>query len=492
MPRYVLDESVPIYVILRTQCHPGAELESYTARLGINLEVQAHGQQPKSTSGQDVSREDSPARNEDTLWSGSIDTSENPKIIDLPKGDRESLQQTLAIWKTTIPLSRFVKPAVIEFLIKFPSGRPKTRLQAPVVTFKLTATLQSTVEESNDDLNGRYLPSGVPASVNLLESLKNDPAVHEGKPKLSAARLSRMSTSISKPHVLAHTVKTSPPRAIHVLPAISSRVRYARANGFTGKPSIIASLDIETAPFSSEIVDVTAVDMEMSDGSTDDLSKSRLLMPPLNCKPKDNPVFLFRLTPYETPSDSSSQTSARTVLITVHATVLFSPSCRPKIQMRWKTGVDFSTALNPVYGTPRQSMQRLRRPNSLSRTHSNTDVSSLQPSSRENDKAHQGAVSINDFGVSVIITTPKSTILGQPFSWNVLILNRSTRSRQLALTIVPKRNQGPKSEPTSMMAGTAIEKASGTIDETLLYVLQRNMMPDVEQVISLSTDVRTG
>ena len=372
------------------------------------------------------------------------------------------------------------------------------RLQAPVVAFRLTAALQATAEENNNQRKDRYLPSGVPASANLLESLNSDPAVNEGKPSLSAVRLSRMSTSINQADVPPPTVKANQIRDIPVLPAISTRVRYARANGSTGRSSVIASLDIEIAPFSSEMVNITAVNLEMSDGSTDVLSKLPLLMPPLICRPKDNPVFLFRLTPYGTPSDSAIQSPARNVLITVHATVLVSPSCRPKIQMRWKTSVDFSTALNPVYGTPRQSMQRLRRPSSLPRTHSNINISGLQSSIREPDstprsnKAHQGAVSANDFGVSIITTAPMSMTFGQPFTWDVLVLNRSTRSRQLALLILPKRNRGPKPEPSSIIAGAAPNDASGTVDEALLYVLQRNMTADVEQVISLSTDIKTG
>ena len=101
----MLDESIPVYLILRTQCHPGAKLASYTARLAVNLEVQVYGHHAKPTSDQAVEGEGSPARHEDILWSGSIDTSEAVLILDQAKGNQESLQETLTIWKTIVPLS---------------------------------------------------------------------------------------------------------------------------------------------------------------------------------------------------------------------------------------------------------------------------------------------------------------------------------------------------------------------------------------------------
>lgn len=101
----MLDESVSVYIVLRTPRQPEVKLESYVSRLAVNLEVQAHGFQPKTTDGQDVIRDSSPVRNEDALWSGSIDMSEKPAIIYPRENDRQSLRQMLAIWKMVIPLS---------------------------------------------------------------------------------------------------------------------------------------------------------------------------------------------------------------------------------------------------------------------------------------------------------------------------------------------------------------------------------------------------
>ena len=96
----MLDETICAYIILRTPNQPEDELISYVTRLAIQLEIQAYGFQP-----QDVSRDTSPARNEDVLWSGTVETSKKPSIITGTETDEFSSQHMLAIWKTSIALS---------------------------------------------------------------------------------------------------------------------------------------------------------------------------------------------------------------------------------------------------------------------------------------------------------------------------------------------------------------------------------------------------
>ena len=379
------------------------------------------------------------------------------------------------------------------------------RLQSPRITFKITAILKPK-KQSIDEFEGRYLPSGVPGSINLLESLKSDPAIQGSRPRLSAARLSRIST-LPNDLVAANetsTLRTREPRVFSALPAISSRVRYARENGRTGRPSIIASLDIETAPFSGEDVQLHAIDIELSDGSIEDLNRSFMPLLPIQCRAKDNLVFLFRLTTNGTPSDNPNQTSARTVLITVHAVVLVSSSCQPKIQMRWKTEVDFSNALNPKYKVPGQSIQRPRRPSSLSRASSNTNRSNSSTSTREPDPTADGAkirqqgVLTTDFGTSVTVTTPQSATVGQTFSWVIQILNRSRQPRQFTLKVILEDEtelsnaQGPKPVLSSTGESRNARIAEAVIDENTTNALQKRRRADMAQIFSLSTGVRTG
>lgn len=374
-----------------------------------------------------------------------------------------------------------------------------------MIVFKSSATLRPVHEESNNKLRDPILPNAVPASINLLESLKGDPTLQGAVPRLSASRLSSVKPQAYDGAINDGTLKSNAQKAFRALPAISSRVRYSRSNGHNGKPSVIACLDLETAPFSKDNIKITKIDMQLSDGSAEKLGNGHAPTLPLTCQAKDNPVFLYRLTPNEALHDSSNSSSARTVLITVHANVLVSETCHPSIEMRWKTGVDFSTALNPTYGAPGQSMQRPRRPSSLSRTPA-ASTSKRPASSGEVDssarsgasQARERAVSVSDFGVSVTFAAPKTVRVGQPFSWDVMILNRSSKPRQLVLTVVPKRRKGfgggylAKAPSSSTRDQNDSSTAEAMVDENVLYAMQRNAGNDAAQVISLSTDVRIG
>ena len=384
-------------------------------------------------------------------------------------------------------------------------GRPRIRLHSPTVFFRLSATLKSDKEGTCEKFKDPVLPSGVPRSINLLESLKGDPALNGVEPRLAGSRLHGIIPKTHDGYISDGNLRVGTQMAFRGLPAISSRVRYSKSNGRAGRSSIIASLDVETGAFLDEDIAITHVNMQMSEGSVEDMGKALAPLLPLACRPKDNPTFLFRLTPSE-PVPDASQSSAKTVLITVHATVLVSETCRPSIEMRWKTGVDFSTALNPLYGAPGQSMQRQNRPSSLQTTLSTADGNGLPASAREREASsesgsneqRQRAGSITDFGVSISFTAPKSVRVGEPFSWDVLVLNRSSRLRQLALVVIPRRRKGlfgthsSKSSSSSVRGRKDGDFANAVIDENILYAMQRSTGHEATQVISLSTDMRIG
>ena len=292
--------------------------------------------------------------------------------------------------------------------------------------------------------------------------------------------------------------------AFRGLPAISSRVRYSKSKGKAERLSVIASLDVETGAFSDDDISITHVNMQLSEGSAEDMGKGLAPLLPLACKPKDNPTFLFHLTPSGPGLDASNQISAKTVLITVHATVLVSEICRPSIEMRWKTGIDFSVALNPLYGAPGQSMQRANRPISLQWTSSTADGDTLPASAREGGASsesgsnEQRAGSAIDFGISITFTSPNIVYMGEMFSWDLMILNRSSRPRQLALIVIPRRRKGfsgthsSKSSSSSVRGRKDGEFADIAIDDNVLYAMQRNARNKAMQVISMSTDNRIG
>ena len=105
MTRHVVDESLRIYIILRTPYQDEATLKSYLTRLAVNLDIQARGSPLRSPGGHDTPRETSPSRTEDTLWSGNVDTSEDPFIVVQEDEEHGSAHTILAIWTTRALLS---------------------------------------------------------------------------------------------------------------------------------------------------------------------------------------------------------------------------------------------------------------------------------------------------------------------------------------------------------------------------------------------------
>ena len=380
-----------------------------------------------------------------------------------------------------------------------------------MIEFKASAVL-TPGKENIQQLQDPYLPSGVPASINLLEPLSHDPMLQGPEPRLTASRLSRVQPLNRGLSLSNRVLKTNRPNRFPAVPAISSRVHYTRSKNLAGKASLIASLDIETAPFSNEDIELRAVTMTLSEGSSEDLVGPHRPKDRWICRPKDLAVYLFRLTLNSSLPDGPSSAAGQMVEVIIDATVLVSDTCQPSIHMRWKTGVDFSAALNPIYGAPGQSMQRSRRPTSLPMTpgHSNTNTVPVsaregdeeQPLSPSGQRTRQRAVSISDLGVTVTLTAPRTVPVGHPFRWDVLVLNGSSRPRRLALMAIPKRRRdwkGHLPKSSASWIGGVYHKgehtADAVVDENLLYAMQRNTGAAGEseaQVLCLSTDVRIG
>lgn len=391
------------------------------------------------------------------------------------------------------------------------TDRPRIRLQSPMVEFKVSGTL-SPGQEQLDQLQDPYLPSGVPASVNLLEPLSHDPNLKGFEPKLTASRLSRVQPWDRGADVSNRILRAAKPVRYPAVPAISSRVHYTRSKNLAGKASLIASLDLETSPFSNEDIELKQVSLTLSEGLSEDLVSPHRPDVPWICRPKDIAVYLFRLTLDSSLPDGLSATAAQMVEITIEATVMASDTCRPKVHMHWKTGVDFSGALNPTFGAPGQSMQRGRRPTSLPVTPGPSSKKTVPVSAREDEegqplspggpRSRPRATSVSDLGVAITFTAPRSVQVGQPFSWKTLVVNGSGRPRRLAMTAIPRRRRdwkghAPKSSAASIGGIYSKEGdiAEAVVDENVLYAMQHSTTAASEsqsQVLCLSTDVRIG
>ena len=347
------------------------------------------------------------------------------------------------------------------------------------------------------------MPSGVPFSINLLESIQDEPALKGVVPRLPALRLSRINITDLDPPPTERELSVLPQPDFRAIPAITTKIRYSRVNAVAGKPTIMAFIDTETGTFSDHDVCIESVQMRLSEGSSEGLCEGIESMLPMTCRPRDNPTFLFRLVASGPLSEVSNPNSnSRTIDISIEASVLSNESCRPRIKMRWRAGVDISATSNPTFHFPTQPMQRSKRPTSITLPHAvSHDIGTLGSSQglRSQDAYRQErAVSASELGISVTFTGPDDIFVGEPFCWNIFVVNRSSKPRKLAITVIPKVKNGDmrthlcKSSNSSTRARRDVTIAEAVTDENLLYAKQRSASKDAVQIVSLSNEVRIG
>ena len=338
-----------------------------------------------------------------------------------------------------------------------------------------------------------YLPSGVPFPLNVLEPLGTDGGPEGRVLHLPASRLSRSGSSSSQAtHSEVLPLKVVSRRAFRAIPAVSSRMRYHRANDATSRSTIMASLELDIPVFAQHPVELTNVSVKFATGEVQPMLGGQALNLPTICQARDSVACLYALTrPSAPPVSPTGQSSTMVSIdINVDARVLASDDCKPCIKIRWKQNIDFATALNQKFNRVRSSIHRNNRPRSLS---TNTNGHAPAPSS---DSARQFVS--DDMGLSVTITGEEDIFVGEPFKWDVFIINRSNKSRKFILTLLPKRHiadgKRGSSRPTSsqvLPAARGSVLADAVIDDNVLYTIIRSQGSKNTPLVSLSSDLRT-
>lgn len=398
-------------------------------------------------------------------------------------------------------LSQCVYSLTLEYLgLRFDKDRPRVRLLQPSVTFITSAALNPSknklIDASEED---QYLPTSVPASMNVFQSLSQDPSMKDAAPYLPASRLLRVvpATQTEEP---IYNIQQQSQHPIRIIPAASARIRYSRLNTYSGRPTTIASLDFEVTPFASYEVVLQKAQLTLSDGLVEELSNVSGLVTPIPCRPKDNVTLIYRLTPEYGPEPDPPTTAMVSILeISLGAIIQVASDCHPRVSMMWKTNVDFSTPLNPIFGAPSQVLQRNNRPTSLSMAPSHgasSSFSNIAPSNRSSlrERAH----STTELGMTISFSGPPNVEVGKAFHWDVFIVNRSGKARKLALIGIPRRKRAdPKKHvarpsSSSTMSRKEDQVAEAVTDENIVYAMQKNAAPHETELVCLSIDVRVG
>ncbi|KAJ5794172.1 hypothetical protein N7457_000771 [Penicillium paradoxum] len=462
------DEFLTVRIILRLSDCSETTLKHYLPRLEIKLDVFAVD--PAESVGEN------PTPTRDIIFSGIVSGEEDPLVIfNEFEGDEGSGNHVYLAWN-------------IETILR----RPRIRIQHPSLLFIASACLNPADSCRQEDLGDDYLPSLIPASTNMLQSLSADKSFNNKEPFLPASRLLRVVPTTHNEDPI-YNIQQQHGHPFRVVPAASARIRYSRLNSYTGVPMTVASLDFEITPYLACEVLFDKADLHLSEGTIESLSDTPGLTLPITCRPRDDVTLMYKLTPDYGPETNPSSTALVSTLdISLEAVILVDDDCNPRISMQWRTNVDFSVALNPNFGGPSPALQRSNRPTSLS-VSTQTGVT---PSNRTS--LRERAYSVTDAGVTISFSGPVRVQVGTVFSWDVFIVNRSNVPRKFALIAIPKRKRvdprGHVARPSSSSITSRKEDqvAEAVTDDNIVHARQKSVAGQEVELISLSTDIRVG
>ena len=462
--------------------------EHYLARLAVSLEVTAIDGQKQ--------QQGHPGRTQDSvhlLFQTVIDEKDTPRL-----SIGESTTR-LAVWKLQVPL-----------------GHPRARLSNPKVLLTCSATLRPAKLQKplfKDD----YMTFRQPMGVNLLESFAEDPLMSQEAPRLSAHRVSRVIPITQAPQEAIRPLGYAAKRAFNIYPAINIRLRYSRIPAGS-RHIVIASLDLEITPFSNCYVSINSVDITVVGGKATLVGDSPSTALPVTCRPRDDLTFLYTLTQIDTGSETTPvQTpppgsQVRAISVSLKATALVSDTCHPQIHTNWTTTIDFAPSATPPVFSTHAGIQRAHRPPSLGAIVHGATVqasSGIRPShppaplaspdvvftpptdAREFPQGHRPIADGGTHGLTVTFTGPSRVYVGETFIWSVFVVNRSSRTRKLALLIPPKRKRvGDGKTLPATPAGA--DPPEPVIDESMVYQSHKSRYLEPAELVPLVHDIRIG
>jgi hypothetical protein len=243
------------------------------------------------------------------------------------------------------------------------------------------------------------------------------------------------------------------------------------------KEAILSALDIEVTQLAGSNVSIDKIVLQLSSGSAEPLGVEL----PHRCQPGELLTLIYKIKPPSGPEKSSDGSIQRVLGITLSASVLISPTCIPKVKIRWKTVLQMPQSRPTSIAIPATPVGEVNEIGHDTLTMS-TQVAEVE--------AKPAILP----GLGITVVAPDRIVAGKPFTWEVLVVNRSEKTHRLAILPVPKRHGETGSRPSSRSgppentAGTA----NPSLDEQSLHSLIRASYMDSTELVCLSPDVRIG
>lgn len=459
-----LDELLPVYIILKTPILEASILKSYLARLVITVEALAFSTIPPP----DGELQLGPKK--ESIHSSTLKDTDKPLILRHGDGDDAHVY---VIWK-------------VEAFISRPNGR----FHKPAIYFQPTSTFKPASIPKKAAPEDEYLPSRVPAPLNLLQAFDNDPDLEGVHPRLSAMRINKITPRAPVFKEIVQPMRTGQRPVFRVLPVMNWRLRYARVHTSLNDLSLLASLDLEFASFATYDVKINNVNLTLQGGAVHPFPHPQ--NSETSYKPGDQLTYLYKLTPsLSTNGTPALGPKGHVLSIHIKAQVLLSPTCHPTIAIDSKTPVDFTSASE-------QSPSMLKAAHRVS----NPSTQPVNPDALPaHDTGTDDNAAKNAINITLTISGPPKVTVGSPFEWNVFIVNRSDNIRKLAVVVIPKRKPTAlHTSHTSSSSAAGLKNAAApkellapaVVDENIVYARQKSARPENADLICLTTDIRLG
>ena len=249
-----------------------------------------------------------------------------------------------------------------------------------------------------------------------------------------------------------------------------------------------AALDLDVPAFAPHPIEITDVELDLEDGAATSITRVGVLDLPMQLHARDHTVFIYRLS--LDPAVSQGEGRLHRVLdVRIRATIQLSDSCRPRIDVHWRTHVDFTHVL------AHHSV-----PSALVGHGTGKTLDSAPMINGQDGASGSNGPSV---ALNIAITTRGSGPLyvGEPFYWDVFAINRSQKSRRLHFSTVPKRtlaeSKRPVSRPGSATTSTfgpigAASTAPAAVDDNVLYATLKAHAVGAAELVCLSADAQVG
>ena len=270
------------------------------------------------------------------------------------------------------------------------------------------------------------------------------------------------------------------------------RMRYSRINAPLNDLSLIASLDLEVAQFATYNVNIKKVHLTLHGGKVKELSEEQDAT--ISHRPGDQLTYLYKISPDLAPDGTPALgTKGHYLTLNVEAKVTMASDCRPDIAIEWKTPVDFTSEQMSAHA---KASQRLSGSTMQTTNTANPDALPGADGQEQQEHAHSN----KDVNITLTVSGPPSVHVGDIFTWDIFLVNRSDKTRRLAILVIvrrPREIEKHISRPsTSSAVVPRIDRrdliATAVTDENVVYAKQKSARTETADLVCLTTDIRVG